>query len=127
MIVRCQPHLTGRAPHPWHTHRVSLAAQPYRPRVVPVSAGASGLSLPGVALPRQLLHFLVEHPTHLRKSEWNQLPDHLYPRVHIQCPNLVQTQPTWLPNPPVLLALFHHLGHASHRWPPSSFSVTVAS
>ena len=68
-----------------------LAPKPHRPWIAPVTPTPQRRLLSRVSLPRQRLHFLVEQLFYLHQSQWNQRPDHLHLRVHIQSRVLLPT------------------------------------
>ena len=68
-----------------------LAPKPHRPWIAPVTPTPQRRLLSRVLLPRQRLHFLVEQLFYLHQSQWNQRPDHLHLRVHIQSRVLLPT------------------------------------
>jgi len=78
------------------------------------------LGLAGVPRTRELLHFRVQRPSHLRQCQRNQRLNQLDPRIQLKPFNDLPTHLRRLTHPPILLASLHQLWHASHRWPPSS-------
>ncbi len=110
--MRASPPRPGlaRARHP---HRMPLATQPHRPRVMPVPVHPCRASpFRACRRPARVLHLLRQHPAHLRQSQRNQLPDQLRSRVQLQRLDLLPSPPrSSSPEPPILLASLDQLWH----------------